>query len=618
MARRLPEFHGLKDPKLLLDRARGRESGAVLIMALAFSIIVGTLLVGTLTTTILQAKTMRHELDATYAQGLAEGAIELAQKQMVDGAANFEDPPTSGTVTIDSRSINWTATQLGMLVERFDIDGVRMLAQPYEITASVDEGSATSRITRVADLTLSPMFQYAVFFNMLCEISPDAAMGILGRIHVNGDLYLDTPTTLDIDTDHLQATGGIYRGRLNEDTRAGIVTVRQQETTNYVELTEADDAASVGWVQSALSNWSGSVQSGAHGVGKVTGPDVTTIEPGGYYESTAGLKVIGTQAYNGSGLLLSVPTTAIKEQSFYDAREKKTVTVTEIDIEQLSATGFYPTNGLIYARRPEASVTTPNGIRIVNGSTLPTPLTIVTDNPLYIQGNFNTVNKQPASVIADAVNLLSNDWVDMTELIKVETSTSEETTDLDHVLTTELATVNTREVATKVASSTSYNLSILTGAVVEDGITSGGFENLVRLHEDWTGQTLTILGAIVVLFESQYATSPFSASAFVDPTRVFSFDPDLLDPALLPPYAPSGVYMRRVYWDDNRRIIFKIDDSKLSLFPETPVYDPWNYDGSYLSKIIDDPNAYLDKERKVDYSNKAEAEEPDTADRVGR
>ena len=66
------------DSRNLLASGRSpRESGTVLIFALALTVVVGTLLIGTLTTTVLQAKTMRHALDMTYAMGLAEGATEI-------------------------------------------------------------------------------------------------------------------------------------------------------------------------------------------------------------------------------------------------------------------------------------------------------------------------------------------------------------------------------------------------------------------------------------------------------------------------------------------------------------------------------------------------------------
>ena len=39
-------------------------------------------------------------------------------------------------------------------------------------------------------------------------------------------------------------------------------------------------------------------------------------------------------------------------------------------------------------------------------------MTVVTENPLFIRGDFNTVDKKGVAVMADAVNLLSNGWND--------------------------------------------------------------------------------------------------------------------------------------------------------------------------------------------------------------
>ena len=51
-------------------------------------------------------------------------------------------------------------------------------------------------------------------------------------------------------------------------------------------------------------------------------------------------------------------------------------------------------------------------VRISNGATLRWPVTVSTDRPMYVWGNYNTVGWQPASFIADAVTFLSPVWTD--------------------------------------------------------------------------------------------------------------------------------------------------------------------------------------------------------------
>ena len=67
-------------------------------------------------------------------------------------------------------------------------------------------------------------------------------------------------------------------------------------------------------------------------------------------------------------------------------------------------------------------------LKLVNGgivggvSSLPTDgLTVVSENPVYVQGNYNATNDPvvnateahvPASIIADSLAILSNNWTD--------------------------------------------------------------------------------------------------------------------------------------------------------------------------------------------------------------
>ena len=600
MATALPPKHRVATPP------GHPERGTVLVMALALSFVIGTLLVGTLTTTLLQAKTMRHSLDMTFAQGIAEGATELAQFQMVTEAANFSNPQTTGVAVVAGRTVPWSATTLGSPITRYASDGVQTIGQPYEINAVWTEGVATARISRVIELAMTPIFQNSIFYNGTAQISPDPVTTVVGRVHVNGDLYVDTPTTMDFDTDYLHATGEIIRGRLNDTTRSGTVSIRESQGTNYVELTETADSTSTSWVQSALASWGGGVKSGDHGVEAIGVPGRGALEPGGYYETNAGIRIVNSQAYDSNGLLISLPSGVITEKSFWDEREQANITVTEIDIAQLASSGFYPTNGLIYARRTDATTTTPNGIRLTNGSTLPSGLTVATENPIYIKGDYNTVSKKPASVMADSVNLLSNSWSDgarsSTGAIVVDDDDDDDPVKLPNGI--------------PLATSTSFNVSMLTGEVLEGGVGSGGFEQVARLHEDWTGRSLNMLGSFAVLFESAFATAPWrDTGVAVAPARNWTFDTDLLNPALLPPYTPNGAMLRRIFWDDHEPISFKVEDSRLNLYPSAPTYDPWTYDGDFMSKVIDDPNAKLEYHKKMDYSDKVEADAPDTADR---
>jgi hypothetical protein len=168
----------------------------------------------------------------------------------------------------------------------------------------------------------------------------------------------------------------------------------------------------------------------------------------------------------------------------------------------------------------------PNGIRMTNGEELAAPMTLVSDCPTYIQGDFNTVDKKGASVITDAINLLSNDWDD-----------SKGDGDLPS------------------ASNTTYNCAFVTGnqQTVFNGAYNGGLENLPRFHENWSGRTATIRGSFVNLWDSQVGVGDwvYGSDNYQAPNRDWDFDNDFFDADNLPPFTPRAVgTSQSVQWEE--------------------------------------------------------------------
>jgi len=71
---------------------------------------------------------------------------------------------------------------------------------------------------------------------------------------------------------------------------------------------------------------------------------------------------------------------------------------------------------LVYASRSPtagyAAEATLHAIKLAK-STVPQLLdetTFVTDNPLYVEGDFNTVSRRGCALVCDSVNILSNNW----------------------------------------------------------------------------------------------------------------------------------------------------------------------------------------------------------------
>ena len=243
-------------------------------------------------------------------------------------------------------------------------------------------------------------------------------------------------------------------------------------------------------------------------------------------------------------------------QAVYDHRRQTRVELLDIDMRRLldcvheqgllgmgRGLDDLTDGGLVWflgVDGPDSDGINSYGVRVRNGAVLrarasdapqPAGLTVVTDQALYVQGDYNAgaaLNRIPAALLADSLNLLSNDWDD----------------------TRSAAPLTERR-----ASSTTVRAAFLAGTDTtggEDGAVgrdradySGGLENFPRLHEDWSGQTLTYRGSFVSLGRPLHANGNLIAGApqFLPPDRDWDYDVDFDQAELLPPLTPRLVYL---------------------------------------------------------------------------
>jgi Tfp pilus assembly protein PilE len=238
-----------------------------------------------------------------------------------------------------------------------------------------------------------------------------------------------------------------------------------------------------------------------------------------------------------------------------DNREGGLVRTTILDVNAFSqlVTGSSPTlpsfSGVLYIADAGATYQPPSGtpvpgtpitctlgsttennvtrraIRLKNGATLKGKLTIVSDNPIYIQGDYNTGVNPPSNsgtytsptasgytrwasaIIGDSINILSNNWATLGDANSLNSRPSRLPTN---------TTVNAALVSGNVPSGTS------------SGNYSGGGENFVRFLEDWArnGNTFCYYGSMVQLYKSQQATAAWSGSGnqYSAPTLKWYYD----------------------------------------------------------------------------------------------
>jgi len=299
------------------------------------------------------------------------------------------------------------------------------------------------------------------------------------------------------------------------------------------------DSQEEDWVFSSLQRWDGRVEDSAHGITELYLPVVTAGEPidlikrgdgnPDSFEHKAGLKMVDgdvywrdeenewqevTETFEDDGILTY--------GSFFNYREGRWISSYDIDISELNDSGYFPDNGILYA----AHTNDDNGaIRLVDGEELAGPLTVATENPLYTWGDYNNVNKQPAALLTDAYNVLSNAWQDYR---------------------------STGSLSLRIASNTTVNACFMTGNVPsESNHYSGGLENLPRFLEKWTGKTFYYRGSMVDLWESEQATGIwyYGGYFYTAPNRDWGFDSMYLDPTRLPPGTPQVNAIQRGQWN---------------------------------------------------------------------
>ncbi|MGA1490177.1 MAG: hypothetical protein ACO4B3_14390, partial [Planctomycetota bacterium] len=92
---------------------RTTERGSAFAMTLAFSAIVGGLIVALISLSVLQSRSTRYEMDRTAALSIAEGVTEIVKAEMQRYVANEnEDPLEEGETEFGGVTVPWTATPL--------------------------------------------------------------------------------------------------------------------------------------------------------------------------------------------------------------------------------------------------------------------------------------------------------------------------------------------------------------------------------------------------------------------------------------------------------------------------------------------------------------------------
>ena len=493
-----------------------------------------------------------------------------------------------------------TATATRVMVNLADYPGWRGFASSYLVSAKVQAvgnlGSLeTAGVRRRFQYIEVPLFQSMYFYEHSIDFFVPPTMTVTGLVHTN---------------DSFSAVASSLNGALTFTGNISYVNNYSQETTTpaFQSYQYYNIYPTSTWLPLVFPNGGESAQ-----VTKVTryepmGLSLATVfnttdsnpNNDGYHElieipvTGAGItdppEIASRRLYNKAGLVVSITGTTATvtakngttvnasgiakltgafagKTTMYDKREGKTVDVANIDVSKLTtalqSTDVAGFNGVLYLVDVTPVTTSgsspspnPKTIRLQNGGVLPSGgLSIASQNPVYVQGDYNTgttssptavpanatgnpnntdsptapgYTRKPAAIMADAVMFLSNSWNDS------------------------LATSAASPMPP--ASSTTYNVALMAGfmpygyqpPVGASYGWSGGAQNFGRFLESWSGSTCTYFGSMVELFQSTTFTGRWDQSYFSAPKRRYNYDPNFsITP---PPGGSDAVLYTRGAW----------------------------------------------------------------------
>jgi hypothetical protein len=216
----------------------------------------------------------------------------------------------------------------------------------------------------------------------------------------------------------------------------------------------------------------------------------------------------------------------------------------------------------------------PYAFAINGGRNLPGSMTVATDQAVYLQGDYNTVDKKPTAVMGDTITTLSVNCVSpnqATDPFNIPTanvnclinSWSLSATAPSVSPWTGSPIVSATNGTMYDAQTTSVNAAFLSFTNQSRGNLginrnykgtwlnySGGLNNYMRFAENWSGQNFNYNGSMVSLgtpleFGGWFRSGGKSDSYFSPPNRNFTYDNSFNAYPSLPPMTPSVIYLQQ-------------------------------------------------------------------------
>jgi hypothetical protein len=599
----------------IVRSARRRRAGfaleIVLLMLVMFSVVVLAGL-GAVTTMARTSDADYKGARAGYAsEGGADDIMSQLDAAMQDGIINGEDLASITTPSVPGYRITQSTQTTGVPVSRTissgPFAGLYSLNQPIDITVTARDSSG-NRATSVLSVNAQtiPLFQFGVFYENDLEILPGQPMTFAGWVHTNGNLYLSSANATF--QSNITTPDSVFWNRKDSNQRLGGVSINNAAGTPVLLDFDSRSSPGASFKTRSEQRFNGRLMSNAFGVKPlklplpVNMPPVTLVlpkDPGDNamvqdvkmaWKADWYLKVnakvfditdttVMKAAFCDSiaqvrapGLSLPSPGACRRifkprRNAFYEGREDTRPDLIDVHMDSLriwsdSAPGTRSPR-IIYIEVVNNGASTNSdyvAVRLRQGARLPasrTPadtggLTITTEQPVYVLGDYNTTVWRPAAIMGDAITFLStppNPNMDARSSWPSGTRCGANAGWCDSLQV---------PFAKRTARATTVNAALLVGhsptpcdyarAGCSAPAYGGGLENLPRFLENWSGVTFRYTGSLVSLYSSRYSSGlwgntnnvGYGAGGYYDPpTRQWSFDVNFRFPERLPPGTPS-------------------------------------------------------------------------------
>ncbi len=557
------------------------QAGNTLVVAMMLVMVVGGFIAGAAAFTQTIGRNVSRSQTLITGREVAEGCLELAftswrqvcRRNIVAPPTNFDLAGIPVPTAADFPNIP------GLVIKTYHVRPVTPTWQPitatstrpagvlgqnaatisffYEAEAEVElngiHGKQTAHLKRIFEKQNISPWAFAIFYNDLLEMHPGPPQIVNGAVHTNGSLYTahnslefqgkttfvgqweiafapgDTTHTGSISSpnwpSNLPPARDVPLQLFGFDPATIFSTTDgNQNNDGYREYIERPATGSSNPDPIAEQRYYNQADIKV----EVNASNVLTVR------KRDGSTLSGTTGPQADRDLYNAIVGAITtNQTIQDNREAAQVRLVTLDVSLLKAAqtsgAITPSfNGVIYLADTSAGASGASpkrGVRLKNGGKLPNGgLTVVSENPIYIQGDYNTGTntdgsnqpasntgtdtqptsgsyvRQPAAVIADAVNVLSNAWTDAN---------------------------SGNSLSSRVASPTTVNTAIMSGIVpTGNGVSySGGVENFPRFLENWTSKRFTYYGSMVEMYKSQQSIGQWGmGNVYNAPNRRWFFD----------------------------------------------------------------------------------------------